>query len=68
VNRKPEKGFLALLAAPARRALEKKGIFSLHHLAAHSEKEILQLHGVGENAMLLLRKAMDEKGLTFKVS
>lgn len=43
-QRKPKEGFLSLLAAPARRALENKGITSLEQLSKFSEKEILQLH------------------------
>jgi predicted RecB family nuclease len=46
-ERKPENGFLSLLAAPARRALENKGLTTLQQLSKFSEEEILQLHGMG---------------------
>lgn len=44
-ERKPESGFLSLLSAPARRALEHNGITSLQQLSNYSEKEILQFTG-----------------------
>ena len=43
---KPETGFLSLLSAPARSALEHAGISTLTKLSKHSEREILKLHGV----------------------
>lgn len=65
-ERKPQHGFLALLPAPARRALENKGIFTLEQLAEHSKKEILELHGMGPNSVPKLQKALNETGLQFK--
>jgi len=38
--RKPKDTFLSLFAAPARRALENKGITSVQQLARFTEKEI----------------------------
>lgn len=65
-NRKPEAGFLSLISAPARRALEGKGIKSLQQLGQYSEKEILQLHGIGPSAIPKLREALKKEGLSFK--
>ncbi|WP_422657559.1 RNA polymerase alpha subunit C-terminal domain-containing protein [Paenibacillus sp. EC2-1] len=65
-QRKPSSGFLSLLSAPARRALEHHGITSLQELSTYSEKEILQLHGMGPASLPKLRAALQEKGLTFK--
>ncbi len=65
-ERKPSNGFLAELAAPARRALENAGITTIILLAKCSEKEILQLHGIGKSSLPKLQKALEEKGLTFK--
>ncbi|MEK3922513.1 RNA polymerase alpha subunit C-terminal domain-containing protein [Paenibacillus sp. FSL K6-2393] len=65
-ERKPTEGFLALLSAPARRALENEGITTLLQLAEYREKEILKLHGIGPSAMPKLRKALEEEGLSFK--
>jgi predicted RecB family nuclease len=65
-ERKPNNGFLTLLSAPARRALETKGITTLAQLTAYSEKEILQLHGMGKSSIPKLRAVLEEKGLSFK--
>lgn len=64
-ERKPKEGFLALLSAPARRALENENITTLPQLAAYSEKEILKLHGIGPSAIPKLRQALEEEGLSF---
>jgi predicted RecB family nuclease len=42
---KPDDGFLSLIGAPARRALERAGIKTLDQLSKHSETDLLQLHG-----------------------
>ena len=39
-ERKPKDGFLSVLAAPARRALEREGILSLEKLSKYTEEEI----------------------------
>lgn len=65
-ERKPADGFLALLSAPARRALENNGITSLKELSNLSEKEILKLHGMGPASLPKLRTALQEVGLSFK--
>ncbi|UHA75456.1 RNA polymerase alpha subunit C-terminal domain-containing protein [Paenibacillus sp. 481] len=65
-ERKPEGGFLALLSAPARRALEHNGITSLQQLSTYREKEILQFHGMGPASLPKLRAALSETGLSFK--
>lgn len=53
------------LAAPARRALAAAGYSRLEQLAAVSEDEIRQLHGIGPNALDLLRRALRARGLMF---
>lgn len=65
-ERKPKSGFLSLLSAPARRALENNGITSLQELSTYSEKEILQFHGMGPASLPKLRTALKENGLSFK--
>jgi hypothetical protein len=65
-ERAPSSGFMTLLAAPARRALENKGIHSLKALADYSEAEILQLHGMGKNALGKLQTALASEGLSFR--
>jgi hypothetical protein len=53
------------LAAPARRALAGAGYSRLEQLAKVSEAEVKQLHGIGPNALDLLRHALAAKGLSF---
>jgi len=67
-ERKPEIGFLSTLGAPARRALENKGIKTLKLLSQFSEKEILQLHGMGKTTIPKLKDALKAEGLKFKAS
>jgi predicted RecB family nuclease len=63
---KPESGFLALLSAPARRALENNGITTLQELSTYSEKDILKFHGMGPASLPKLRDALKRVGLSFK--
>ncbi|MBI3882878.1 MAG: hypothetical protein HY305_01300 [Sphingobacteriales bacterium] len=63
---KPTEGFLSLLAAPARRALENKGIKTLQQLAKFTEKEILALHGMGPGSLPKLRTSLTKEKLSFK--
>ncbi|GGH54816.1 hypothetical protein GCM10008014_23880 [Paenibacillus silvae] len=65
-ERKPKEGFMSLLSAPVRRALEAEGITTLSKLAEYTEKEILKLHGIGPSSMPTLRKSLEEEGLSFK--
>lgn len=65
-ERKPADGFLSLLSAPARRALERIGVKSLKQLSQFRETELLQLHGMGPASMPKLKKALKEKGLLLK--
>jgi hypothetical protein len=62
---KPESGFLSLLSAPARGALQHAGICTLTELSQHSEREILELHGVGPKTLPTLREALRDAGLAF---
>lgn len=66
-EKKPYEGFLSLLASPARNALLNcLEIDTLEKLVTYTEKEILKLHGMGKASMPILRKVLEEKGLTFK--
>ena len=65
-ERKPEDGFLSLLGAPARRALENAEITSLKLLAKKKESELLQLHGLGPSTIPKLRQALRSAGLKFR--
>jgi DNA-directed RNA polymerase alpha subunit len=65
-EKKPATGFLSLLSAPARRALENNKIKTLLQLSKHTEKEILAFHGMGKSSIPKLKEALGEKGLSFK--
>ena len=65
-ERKPKEGFLSTIGAPARRALENKGIKSLKQLSQCTEKEILALHGMGKTTIPKLKSALKSEGLKFK--
>ncbi len=54
------------LAKPAQRALQNAGIDNLEKLSSYSEKEISKLHGIGKNAIEILKKELKQKGLSFK--
>jgi len=56
------------LAKPAIRALTQAGVFRLEQVAQLSEKELKGLHGIGPNAVELLRGALATEGLTFAQS
>jgi len=55
-----------MIVAPARRALESKGITTLDELSRFSESELLQLHGMGPGTIPELRRALESKGLSFR--
>lgn len=63
---KPKDGFLSIIVAPARRALEGAGITTLLKLSEYSEQDILKFHGMGKTTIPKLRAALAAEGLTFK--
>ncbi|WP_421938356.1 DNA-directed RNA polymerase subunit alpha C-terminal domain-containing protein [Pedobacter sp.] len=54
------------LAAPARRALHNANILFLTDLINYTEHEITLLHGIGQNALNLIKQAMDQNAINFK--
>jgi len=56
---------LPKLAAPARRALASVGINKLEDVARFTEDEIMELHGMGPNAMRQICRALAAKQLSF---
>jgi hypothetical protein len=56
---------LPKLAAPARRALAGAGYTHLEDLTQVTEAEVMELHGMGANAIEALRNALAERGLSF---
>lgn len=63
---KPKDSFLALFAAPARRALERENIKTIFDLSRYSESEILALHGMGKASIPKLKALLSENNLTFR--
>lgn len=55
----------ANLSAPAKRALDGAGYTQLKHLTHVTEAEVKALHGIGPNAIKMLREALESKGLSF---
>jgi len=54
------------LAKPAQRALSGIGISSLKQFSSYTETEISGLHGIGQNALEKIKKALKEKKISFK--
>ena len=54
------------LSAPAQRALHLAGINTLEKLSNYSEKEILQLHGLGPSSIPKLKAELKTQKLSFK--
>ena len=55
-----------ILAKPAQRALANAGIKTLVQLSAITEAELMQLHGIGKNALHTLKNIMVDSNLSFK--
>ena len=62
---KPSSGFLSKLSSPARNALVHEGIDTLQKLSLYTEKEILNIHGIGPASLPKLRSSLEEEGLSF---
>ncbi len=56
------------LAAPARRALASAGITTLTACTKFTEKDLAKLHGIGKNALTKIKKALADRGLSFRPS
>lgn len=64
-NEQPDSDLPIELSNPARRALIQAGYWRLDQLAAVSEVEVKQLHGVGPKTLVQLHRALALKGLSF---
>lgn len=62
---KSEKPLPVKLAKPAHRALDSAGITTLKQLSKLTEQEVSQLHGIGQNAIQQIKKALGDNGLSF---
>lgn len=58
-------GFLANLHSPVRNALLRAEIDTLQKLSTYTEREILQLHGIGKTSLPVFRSLLAEQGLAF---
>ena len=58
--------FPEYLSAPAQRALLCIGIKTLKQLSKVTEKDLLQLHGIGPSSIPLLKKDLKKNKLTFR--
>jgi hypothetical protein len=65
-ERKPNDGFLSVISAPARRAIESKSINTLKQLSKYSDDEILSLHGMGPHSIPKLKSELEKVGLSFQ--
>jgi DNA-directed RNA polymerase alpha subunit len=63
---KPKNGFLAKLSSPARNALLHEGIDTLKKLSTYTEKDILNIHGIGPASLPVMRTLLVKEGLSFK--
>jgi len=64
--KRPTGGFMAELAAPARRALQGAGLTTLARLSKRTEAQMRELHGMGSNALAKLRASLRKAGLSFR--
>ncbi len=53
------------LAKPAQRAIQNEGIKTIEQLSRYSEKEFSELHGIGKNAMNIIKEIMSENDVAF---
>lgn len=51
---------------PAQRALAAAGYSRLEQFTKVTEADLLQLHGMGPKALGIIRRALADKGLSFK--
>ncbi len=58
--------FFVEIPIPTRRALETIGVTSVHMLAKFKETEIVSLHGVTPDAIVILNEKLRDAGLEFR--
>lgn len=63
---KPDDGFLSVISAPARRALQAQGIATIKQLATWRKQDLLKLHGFGPSAIPKLLAELKKHGFSFK--
>ncbi len=60
-----ERPLPATIGKTATRVLELAGVTTLEAVSGYTERELLDLHGVGPKAVRLLKDALDAEGLSF---
>ncbi|MBL4678331.1 MAG: hypothetical protein JKY70_19335 [Mucilaginibacter sp.] len=65
---KSEIHLIPKISAPASRALEGAGLHTLNDLAGITQKQFMQLHGMGKYGLRIVLEAMNKVGLQFKDS
>lgn len=63
---KTKESIWAELGSPVRRALEHAEIKTIKHLSNYTEKEILDMHGIGPSSMPIFKKKLQEAHLDFQ--
>lgn len=58
---------LKKLAKPAQRAILSTGVTTLEQLSIMTEKEVSNLHGIGKNALQVIKSTLKEYGLSLAV-
>jgi DNA-directed RNA polymerase alpha subunit len=66
MNMQLETALFNKLAKPAQRALANAGIKTLDQLTLKTEAEIMNMHGIGQNAIKTIKKYLAENNLAFK--
>lgn len=56
------------VSKPAQRALASIGVTKVSQLTRHTKEDLLALHGFGPKAILVLEKALAERGKAFRKS
>jgi DNA-directed RNA polymerase alpha subunit len=59
---------LLKLAKPAQRAVQSAGLATLEQLSNFSEEELLEFHGIGKNAVNIIKRTLDANGMSLKNS
>jgi hypothetical protein len=60
-----EHSFLEELAQPAQRALARAGYVRLEQFTKVTEADIMELHGMGPNALKKIRQTLKAQGKSF---
>lgn len=57
---------LSRLAKPAQRTILNAGIMNIEGISSLTEDEFKKLHGIGKNAMSIVRELLNENNLSFR--